>query len=289
MWRKRKKREKKPAVILRLVWRFGYKPGRVMREVLEWIEVFAVAGAMAALIMTFVTVRMHVPTGSMIPTIGKGHSFFVDRITYYFRDPKPGNIVVFRHPRALLVRKIEAGSQAEEAGMKPGETIAEGTRAAYIGRTSIYTGSNLIDAIAAVPSGEPILLTTLEGNAYNLGVKSEDQSTLEDLGISIREKHMLYVKRLIAIEGQTIQIRGGDLYVDGERLEGELFERPYYSNSFQYQYGVEPTVVPEDHYFMLGDNSANSFDSRFWGFVDDKDIVGVPYLRVWPLTHFGAM
>ena len=66
--RRRRKKEKRPAWILRLVWRLGWKPGKVMREVLEWIEVLAVAGALAAVIMTFVTVRMHVPTGSMIPT-----------------------------------------------------------------------------------------------------------------------------------------------------------------------------------------------------------------------------
>ncbi|RLE36258.1 signal peptidase I, partial [Candidatus Acetothermia bacterium] len=89
-------------MILRLAWRLGYKPGRVMSEVLEWIEVLAVAGALAAIIMSFVTVRMHVPTGSMIPTIDPHDSFFVDRITYYFRDPKPGDIIVFRHTEQVL-------------------------------------------------------------------------------------------------------------------------------------------------------------------------------------------
>ena len=288
MWRRRKK-EKKPAAVIRLAWRYGYKPGRVMREVLEWIEVLVVAGALAALIMTFVTVRMHVPTGSMIPTIGKGHSFFVDRITYYFRDPKPGDIVVFRHPRELLVKSIEPGSPADEAGISAGATLAEGTRAAHIGRTAIYTASNLVDTIDSLPEGESIVLSTMDGTTYDLGLKSDERDTLEELGFEVREKRMLYVKRLIAVGGQTVQIRGGDLYVDGAKLETEAFDRTYYSNSFQYQYGIEPTVIPEDHYFMLGDNSANSFDSRFWGFVDDKDIVGVPYLRVWPLTHFGPM
>jgi len=59
----RKRKQKKPAMILRLAWRLGYRPGRVMSEVLEWIEVLAVAGALAAVIMSFVTVRMHVPRG----------------------------------------------------------------------------------------------------------------------------------------------------------------------------------------------------------------------------------
>jgi signal peptidase I len=47
--------------------------------------------------------------------------------------------------------------------------------------------------------------------------------------------------------------------------------------------------VPEGFYFALGDNSRDSFDSRYWGFIDEKDIIGVPYLRVWPVSRFGPM
>ncbi|GAG35304.1 unnamed protein product, partial [marine sediment metagenome] len=54
-WRRKPKKQKKPAWILRLVWRLGWKPGRVMREVLEWTEVLVVAGVLAVLIMSFVT------------------------------------------------------------------------------------------------------------------------------------------------------------------------------------------------------------------------------------------
>ena len=85
------------------------------------------------------------------------------------------------------------------------------------------------------------------------------------------------------------KIHGGDIYIDGKKLEGERFDRYYYSDDPRFQYGIEPTLVPEGHYFMLGDNSDNSFDARFWGFVPEKDIVGVPYIRVWPLNRFSLM
>jgi len=283
MKRRRKKKEKKPAWILRLVWHFGYEPGRVMREVLEWTEVLVVAGVLAVLIMSFVTVRMHVPTGSMIPTIDPKDSFFVDRITYYFRAPKPGDIVVFRHTEQVLVRSVEGGSIAEAAGVTSGDQLL------YLDSEPVYSTEAADSYLAALPEGAEIQLTVVGGRQYELGSKETGHAALADLGITTRERRMRYVKRLIAVGGQTVQIVGGDIYVDGEKQTDPRFDRYYYSNDSRFRYGVEPTLVPEGHYFVLGDNSQNSFDSRFWGFVDEKDFIGEPYLRVWPLNRFGLM
>jgi signal peptidase I len=282
-WKREKKKQKKPAWILRLVWRLGWKPGRVMREVLEWVEVFVVAGALAALIMSFVTVRMHVPTGSMIPTIDPKDSFFVDRLTYYFRDPKPGDIVVFRHTEQVLVRAVEDGSVAELAGVSAGDQLL------YLNSEPVYATDAADAHLASLEEGASLRLTVVGGRQYELGIKRVGQFSLEDLGITTREKRMRYVKRLIAVGGQTVQIRGGDIYVDGQLATDPRFDRNYYSNDPRFRYGVEPTLVPDGHYFVLGDNSQNSFDSRFWGFVDEKDFIGEPYLRVWPLNRFGLM
>ena len=281
-WR-RKKKEKKPAWILRLVWHFGWKPGRVMREVLEWTEVLVVAGVLAVLIMSFVTVRMHVPTGSMIPTIDPKDSFFVDRITYYFRDPKPGDIIVFRHTEQVLVRSVEEGSIADAAGVEPGDQLL------YLNSEPIYTTEAADAYLASLLEGVELRLTVVGGRQYELGAKEGGHESLEDLGIAARERRMRYVKRLVAVGGQTVQIVGGEIHVDGEKLTDPRFDRHYYSNDPRFRYGVEPTLVPEGHYFVLGDNSQNSFDSRFWGFVDEKDFIGEPYLRVWPLNRFGLM
>jgi len=281
--RRKPKKQKKPAWILRLVWRLGWKPGRVMREVFEWIEVLVVAGALAALIMSFVTVRMHVPTGSMIPTIDPKDSFFVDRITYYFRDPKPGDVIVFHHTEQVLVRSVAEGSAAEFAGVTPGEQLL------YLNSEPVYATDTTDSYLASLDEGTPIRLTVVGGRQYDLGEKGSDQTSLLDLGITTREKRMRYVKRLIAVGGQTVQIMGGDIYIDGERVADPRFDRYYYSNDPRFRYGIEPTLVPEGHYFVLGDNSQNSFDSRFWGFVDAKDFIGEPYLRVWPLSRFGLM
>jgi signal peptidase I len=281
-WR-RETRERKPAVIVRVVQRLGWQPGRVAREVLEWIEVGVVAAALAALIMTFVTVRMHVPTGSMIPTIDPKDSFFVDRITYYFRNPKPGDIIVFRHTEQVFVGKVAAGSRAAQAG------VPEGMRLASLNLESVYTTAFIDGRIATWPDGTALSLTMADGKRYDLGKKTASIKTLKDLGIVTREQRMRYVKRLVAVGGQTVQIRDGAIYVDGKKLEGPRFARYYYSSDSRFRFGVQPTVVPAGYYFALGDNSRDSFDSRFWGFVAEKDIIGVPYLRVWPLSRFGPM
>jgi signal peptidase I len=272
-----KTREKEPALIVRLVGKFGWKPGRVMEEVLGWIETLVVAAALAAVIMTFITVRMHVPTGSMIPTIELRDSFFVDRITYYFRHPKPGDIVVFRQGE-VAVRSVAPDSTAARAHVP-----AEG-KLVFVNGKAVRTVAEVNGAVAGLADGTVIRVQTTKG-AFSLGTKMT-ATTLESLGLVLGDAPTRYVKRLIAKGGQTVQIRDSRIYVDGVQLTGPRFARSYTATG---AYGVEPTLVPEGKYFMLGDNSGDSFDSRYWGFVDEKAVIGVPYLRVWPLNRFGAM
>jgi len=279
---KKNKKEKRPAWILRLARHFGWNPGRVMSEVLEWVEVIIVALALAILVMSFITVRMHVPTGSMIPTIDPKDSFFVDRISYYFRAPKPGDIVVFWHTDAVLVKGVEEGSLADRARVKAGERLS------YINREPVFNKSGADAIIAGLPTGTMVVLTLFD-SPLDLGIKQAGMETLGDFGIDLREKRVRYVKRLIAVGGQTVEIKAGDIYIDGAKLEGERFDRYYTSNDPRMRYGMSPTLIPEGKWLVLGDNSDNSWDSRFWGFVDQRDFIGEPYFRVWPFSRFGPM
>jgi len=279
---KKNKKEKRPAWILRLARHFGWNPGRVMSEVLEWVEVIIVALALAILVMSFITVRMHVPTGSMIPTIDPKDSFFVDRISYYFHAPKPGDIVVFWHTDAVLIKGVKNGSLADRA------RITDGERLSYINREPVFNKSGADAIIAGLPTGTMVVLTLFD-SPLDLGVKQAGMETIADFGIDLREKRVRYVKRLIAVGGQTVEIKAGDIYIDGVKLEGERFDRYYTSNDPRMLYGVSPTLIPEGKWLVLGDNSDNSWDSRFWGFVDQRDFIGEPYFRVWPFSRFGPM
>jgi signal peptidase I len=260
-----------------------------MSEVLEWVEVIIVALALAILVMTIITVRMHVPTDSMFPAIDgdpswlKADSFFVDMISYHFRDPKPGDIIVFWHTDAVLVKSVEGGSLAARARVKTGERLS------YINREPVFNKSGADAIIAGLPTETMVVLTLSNSPQLDLGVKQAGMETLADFGIDLREKRVRYVKRLIAVGGQAVEIKAGDVYIDGVKLEGERFDRYYTSNDPRMRYGVSPTLVPEGKLFVLGDNSDNSWDSRFWGFVNQRDFIGEPYFRVWPFSHFGPM
>lgn len=91
-----------------------------------------------------------------------------------------------------------------------------------------------------------------------------------------------FIKRVIALPGETVEIRQGEVYVNGETLEEEyILDRP--------NYFVEKQVVPEDNYFVLGDNRNNSLDSHVWGNVPIENIIGKAWLCYWPVEKWGLI
>lgn len=94
------------------------------------------------------------------------------------------------------------------------------------------------------------------------------------------------VKRLIGLPGDTIEIRGENVYVNGEILKDPFaVTRFSYFNVGPYGREGEAVTVPDDSYFVLGDNSANSVDSRYWGFVPKKNMTGKVFVIWWPLNR----
>ena len=169
----------------------------------EWGEPFLVAAIIAIFIRTFLVGPYKIPTGSMRTTLLEGDRIFVDKVTYRFRPPKRGEIVVFKYP---------------------------------------------------------------------LDPKKD------------------FVKRLIASGGEEVEIRDASVYINGTRLgEPPEIASHYYYNRNDWSYGKEGKKfkVPLGSYFVLGDNSAQSSDSRYWGFVPKVNLVGRAFLIWWPLDRFG--
>ncbi len=97
------------------------------------------------------------------------------------------------------------------------------------------------------------------------------------------------IKRIIGLPGETVELRDGDVYIDGEKLD-----EPYLPDGTR----TEPArpdratfVVPDDAVFVLGDNRGASRDARYWQkpWVPEDDIVGEAFVRIWPLSAFGGI
>lgn len=163
----------------------------------EWGEPLIFAFVLAFFIRTFLLGPYKIPTGSMIPTFMVGDRIFVDKVTYRFRPPERGEIIVFKYPQ---------------------------------------------------------------------------------------DRKKDFVKRLVGLPGDRIEIRDGKVILNGQALDTPPFSEHYYYNQEGWQYGqvVQLTEIPAESYFVLGDNSAHSSDSRNWGFVPKRNLVGRAFVIWWP-------
>jgi len=91
-----------------------------------------------------------------------------------------------------------------------------------------------------------------------------------------------FIKRLVALPGEKIEIKNGTIYVDGKPLLDPNFSQRFYYNRGDFAKEGEEIIVPPESFFVLGDNSASSRDSRYWGFVPQKNILGKAILIYWP-------
>ena len=91
-----------------------------------------------------------------------------------------------------------------------------------------------------------------------------------------------YIKRVIGLPGETVQIKDGCVYIDGQRLDEHFSEEKIQNAAL----ASEPIVLGKDEYFVLGDNRNASEDSRFpdVGKVKRKEIIGRAWIRIWPLN-----
>jgi signal peptidase I len=164
----------------------------------EYTEVIVISVVLALFVRTFVVQAFRIPSGSMEDTLLVGDFLLVSKFIYWFTDPKPGDVIVFKYP---------------------------------------------LD-----PSRD-------------------------------------FIKRCVAVEGQTVEIRQKELYVDGRRIslppEGKHIDSRTYQQGLNERDNFGPVTVPPGHVFVLGDNRDNSRDSRYWGFLNKKLIKGKAFILYW--------
>ncbi len=120
--------------------------------------------------------------------------------------------------------------------------------------------------------GEIFLLNKIKYKIFD--IKRFDVVVLE----STKSKYM--IKRVIGLPGEHIEYIDNLLYIDGKLVE-ENFEKNGETADFDInKFG---STIPENHYFVVGDNRVNSEDGRTFGFISKDDIVGKVEFRIWPL------
>lgn len=93
-----------------------------------------------------------------------------------------------------------------------------------------------------------------------------------------------YIKRVIALPGDTVEIRDDKVYINNQ-----ILDEPFLKNAYRPGTVFGPEIIPANHIFVMGDNRGNSQDSRVIGPIDENLLVGKAWLRLWPLPKFGLI
>lgn len=90
------------------------------------------------------------------------------------------------------------------------------------------------------------------------------------------------IKRVIGLPGETVQVRNNQVFINDNVLDEDYTNDPP-------RYTQNPILIPEGHYFVLGDNRNNSSDSHSWGTLPESDIVGKAWVSYWPPNLWGLI
>lgn len=144
---------------------------------------------------------------------------------------------------------------------------------AFFVRTPQVSGFSMAPHI---DSGEVVVINTA---AYRIGTvrRGDIIAFAHD-----RPAPSVYLKRVVGLPGERVEIRRGTVFIDGTRLP-EAYVR------YRDDRSTSAVTVAPDSYYVLGDNRANSDDSRDWGLVPSAEIIGRAVVAIWPPTHLGAL
>ena len=154
----------------------------------------------------------------------------------------------------------------------------------------VFVLTKVVFVNAHVPTGS--MENTIMINDYLIGSRLDKTYQRGDIIIfhSPDDPSIYLIKRVIGMPGETIEIkRGSDgyalVYADGNVLFEDYLKEPM---AYEKDYHIE---IPENAYFVMGDNRNNSYDARYWHTqtVDEQLIIGIAKFRYWPVTKAGIL
>lgn len=152
----------------------------------------------------------------------------------------------------------------------------------FVGQRTVVNGSSMDTTLA---DGQNLIMDKISYRFHD----PERYDIVIFPGPAENGQHPYYIKRVIGMPGETVQIKDGKVYIDGEQLTSDTYGITDY---IDYP-GIaeEPLKLADDEYFCLGDNRPVSEDSRYAqvGPVKRSEFVGKVWIRIWPLNLFGKV
>lgn len=224
----------------------------ILSELFEWIKIIAVAAVAAFLINNFIIANSNIPTGSMENTIPAGSRVFGSRLQYTFGEVQRDDVAIFIY--GYRCREDGTEYRETEEGVCPtcGREDKKNQLIYYVKR------------VIGMPGDHIEIKRTGEASADSISK--------------------------LPVRSATGMVPVGKLYVNGEEKQEIYLPEPMIVDGAQFP--EVDVVVPEGHYYMLGDNRNNSIDARYWGeqnFVARDKMLAKVYFKYWPLSEMGVV
>ena len=246
------------------------------KKILYYVETIGTALILVVIIQRFYIGNFKIPTGSMIPTIQVGDRVFADMVSYKFTGPKRNSIIVFKEPieNKVLYTKRAMGLPGETVKIQDGILYINGEATNFRQYSNLGIGDNEWripkkgDKLEIIPAGnynKAHNYTSIDIEKIQKELKYNSASVYEfmpNLKFVVNGKETGLILDFIH-----------DKDVVAKLMVGETVE----------------VTLDDDYYLALGDNTDNSFDSRYWGFVKGSRIRGRAIVRFWPLNRIGLV
>jgi len=161
-----------------------------------------------------------------------------------------------------------------------------------VGGLCLYLKENYVQ-VFKVPAGSmrPTIIESdqifVDKNSYK---KSEPKRGDVVVFIGPKNRKEKFVKRIVGLPNETIEIKGGAILINGIPVtQPEVIKKFYYYNCGDFAKERQQVKIPENSYFVLGDNSQSSLDSRYWGLVPKSNILGKVYKIYYPFNRSGPI